>query len=85
MPVRRTILILISVIAMAIMALAVIGALPLVLPTDFAVQQLVTQPSVEAFAIAIFPRASWLDVSRLGSDGSDPFPKSNGDELRAVV
>jgi AsmA protein len=41
MPVRRTILILISVIAMAIMALAVIGALPLVLPTDFAVQQLV--------------------------------------------
>ncbi len=41
MPVRRTILILISVIAMAIMAVAVIGALPLVLPTDFAVQQLV--------------------------------------------
>jgi len=52
---------------------------------DFTVQQFVAQLSVEAFAIAIFPRASWLDVSGLGSDGSDPFSKSNGDELGAVI
>ena len=38
MPVRRTILILISVLATAIMAVAVVGALPLVVPTDFAVR-----------------------------------------------
>ena len=46
MPVRRTILILISVLATAIMAVAVVGALPLVVPTDFAVRQL--QQAVKA-------------------------------------
>ena len=46
MPVGRTILILISVLATAILAVAVIGALPLVVPTDFAVQQL--QQAVKA-------------------------------------
>src|SRR5262249_49637283 len=40
MPVRRTILILASVIAMAIMVVGVVGALPLILPADFAIQQL---------------------------------------------
>jgi hypothetical protein len=52
---------------------------------DLAVQQLVAQLSVEAFAIAILPRTSRLDVGGLGSDSSDPFPKCNGDELRAIV
>jgi AsmA protein len=46
MPVRRTILVLISVLALVIMAVAVVGALPLVLPVDFAVQQL--QQAVKA-------------------------------------
>jgi AsmA protein len=46
MPVRRTILVLISVLALIIMAVAVVGALPLVLPVDFAIQQL--QQAVKA-------------------------------------
>jgi AsmA protein len=46
MPVRRTILVLISVLALVIMAVAVLGALPLVLPVDFAIQQL--QQAVKA-------------------------------------
>jgi AsmA protein len=46
MPVRRTVLVLISVLAMAIMAVAAVGALPLLLPTDFAIRQL--QQAVKA-------------------------------------
>src|SRR6478735_7834826 len=52
---------------------------------DLAVQQLVAQLSVEAFAIAIFPRASRLDVGGLGSDSGDPFSESKGDELGAII
>jgi len=52
---------------------------------DFAVEQLVAQLSIEAFAIAILPRASRLDVGSVGSDGCNPFSESNGDELRTVI
>ena len=33
---------------------------------DFSIQKLVTQLAVEAFAVAILPRAAGLDVKRLG-------------------
>ena len=52
---------------------------------DFTIEQLVTQLAVEALAIAILPRTTRLDVSGPGSDRGDPFPKSNGNKLRAVV
>lgn len=49
------------------------------------VEQLVAQFALEAFAIAIFPRAPRLDVSCLGANGSDPLAKSDRNELRAIV
>ena len=52
---------------------------------NLAVEQLIAQLAIEAFAIAILPWASRLDVSGPGSDGGDPIPKRLGDELRAVV
>jgi len=52
---------------------------------DFTVQQIIAQFPVEAFAVAILLRTSGLDVRGFGSDSGDPFPKGNGDELRAVV
>ena len=52
---------------------------------DLAVEQFVTQFTVEAFAIAVLPWASRFDVSGLGSDRSNPIPESLSDKLRAVV
>ena len=52
---------------------------------DFAVEQFITQFAVEALAVAVLPRTSRLDVGRLGSDGGNPFSKSNGDDLGAVI
>lgn len=52
---------------------------------DLAVEQLIAQFAVEAFAIAVLPRASRFDVGRLGTDGCYPFSNSKGNELRAVV
>jgi hypothetical protein len=40
---------------------------------DLAVKQFIPQLAVEAFAIAVLPRAAWLDVSRLRADiGNSP-------------
>ena len=52
---------------------------------DLSVEQLVAQPGVKALAVAVFPGAAGLDVSRAGADGGDPVPEGLGDELRAVV
>jgi hypothetical protein len=52
---------------------------------DFTVEQFITQFAVEALAIAVLPRTARLDVSGLGSDRGDPFAKSNGNKLRAIV
>ena len=43
------------------------------------------QFSVEAFAVAVFPRASRFDIGRLGTNRGDPLPKSKGNELRTIV
>ena len=40
---------------------------------NFAVEQFVAKLRVEAFAIAILPGASWLDVSGLRSHRGDPI------------
>ena len=52
---------------------------------DLTVQAFVAQFAVEALAVAVLPRTSRLDVGRLGSDGGNPFSKSNGDDLGAVI
>ena len=45
---------------------------------DLAVQQLVPEPCVEAFAVSIFPRRSWLDIGRLGPERGNPAPSFLG-------
>ncbi len=39
---------------------------------DLAVQELVSEPSVEAFTISILPRAARFNVGRLCADSLDP-------------
>ena len=59
MPMRRTIMVLISVLAMVIMAVAAVGALPLVVPSDFAVsqlQQVVKRSTGRALTVSGSPR-----------------------------
>ena len=52
---------------------------------DLAVRHVIAKAGVQAFATAILPKRSGLDVNRFGSDGSDPVPNGQGDDLRAVV
>ncbi len=43
---------------------------------DFAVQEFVAHLSVEALAVAVFPRATWREISGLCADGLDPVAVS---------
>jgi hypothetical protein len=52
---------------------------------DLPVEQLVTQFSVEGFAIAILSGTARLDIGGLGSNGRNPFPKCRCHELGAVI
>ena len=52
---------------------------------DFHVQQLVSEFRVEALAIAVLPRTSWLYVKRLDTDPSKPASHVLRDELRPIV
>src|SRR5215470_11607026 len=52
---------------------------------DLAIEQLITQASVEALDVAVLPRTAPLDVGSLGADSCDPSLDSLGDELRSVV
>ena len=52
---------------------------------DFSVEQFIPHSRVEAFAISVLPRRSWLDVGRLCADGRNPVPDGLGYELRAIV
>ena len=52
---------------------------------DFAVEQLIAEPGVEALAISVLPWRTGLDVGRSGANGGDPVPHRLCDELRAVV
>ena len=52
---------------------------------QFAIEQLVPEPSIEAFDVAVLPRAAWLDEGGLGTDSRDPLPNGLGDELRPIA
>ncbi len=49
------------------------------------VQQLVAQLAVEAFHVAVLPRAARLDKGCLGTNAVDPALHGRGHELRSVV
>ena len=50
---------------------------------DLSVEQFVPQTSIEAFDIAVLPRAAWFDVSGLGTHSGDPVLHRLGHELGA--
>ena len=52
---------------------------------DFAIEEFVPQPGIEALDIAVLPRASWRDIGGLGAHGSDPCLHGLGNELRPVI
>ena len=52
---------------------------------DFAIQELVAEPGIEAFAVPVLPGAAWFDVSRFGPDRLDPILYSLRNELRAAI
>jgi len=52
---------------------------------DFAVQQFISHPPVETFAIPVLPRRPRLDVRCLRSNSFDPAFDSLSDELGAVI
>ena len=52
---------------------------------DFSVEEFVAQPGIEAFDIAVLPRASWRDIGGLGPNGGDPSLHCLSDELGPVV
>ncbi len=52
---------------------------------DLTVEQLVSDPAVEAFTISVLPRAARFDVSRLGANGGDPVSDRLGDKFRPIV
>ena len=52
---------------------------------DFAVQQFVPEPGVEAFSVSILPGRTWFDVGCLGPDRGDPVPHLLGDKFRPIV
>ena len=52
---------------------------------DFAIEQLVPQLAVEAFAIAVLPVAARLDVEGFGPHACQPAPHDLGGHLRPVI
>src|SRR5215210_1342013 len=52
---------------------------------DLTFEQFIAELRVEALAVAILPRAAWLDVSRLGPHSRDPLPHGFGHEFAAVI
>ena len=52
---------------------------------DFAVEQLVSEPGIEAFTISVLPRRPWFDIGGFGTDSGDPVPHRLRHELRAII
>ncbi len=52
---------------------------------DFTIQQLVTEPGIEALAISIFPWRTRFDVRGFCTHSVDPVPDRLSNELRPVV
>ena len=49
------------------------------------VQQLVTEPAVEALVVAIFPGTAAFDEQRLDADPGEQFPRRVRRKLRTVA
>ena len=41
---------------------------------DFSVQTLISQLAIEAFAVAVLPGTSWLDIERARTQIAQPLP-----------
>src|SRR6187397_1430420 len=52
---------------------------------DLAVEQLITQPRIERFNIAVLPGTARLDIGRLGTDCGDLFLNRTRHELGSIV
>ena len=52
---------------------------------DLAVEQLITQPRIEGFDIAVLPVTARLDIGRLGTDCGNPFLNRTRHELGSIV
>ena len=52
---------------------------------DFTIEQLVSEPGIEAFTLAVLPERSWRDERSFRTDGANPSPHILGDEFGAVV
>src|ERR687885_3051659 len=49
---------------------------------DLAIEQLVAQPGIERFDVAVLPGRARGNVGRLGAEGRDPGPDRLGHEFR---
>jgi len=52
---------------------------------DLAIQELVSEAGIEAFAIPVFPRRAGFNVGGFGTDSMDPVPDGLGHELGTVI
>jgi len=52
---------------------------------DLAVEQFVSEFTVERFHVAVLPRAAGFDLGGLGPDRGDPFAQRRSDELRPII
>jgi len=52
---------------------------------DLAIQKFIAQARVEAFDVAVLPRAARRDVGGLGTNGGDPLLQGFGHELGPIV
>ena len=52
---------------------------------DLAVEQLITQPRIERFDIAVLPGTARLDIGRLGTECGNPFLNRTRHELGSIV
>ena len=52
---------------------------------DLSVEKLIPELAVEAFIVAVFPRAPWRDVEGIDPNLGQPLPHRRGHELRAIV
>ncbi len=52
---------------------------------DFAIEQLVSEPTVKAFVIPVLPRASWFNESGIDIQSMEPVFEDLGGKFTAVV
>jgi hypothetical protein len=52
---------------------------------DFAVQELIPEPGVKAFAVSVLPWTTWSDVRGLRANGLDPILDGLSNKLWAIV